>query len=330
MRRRRVAPTALVGLALACAERPFADAELAGRFPGLGAAQRARLAELTPYLLPYAGELTWFTCRFAVELPVPVAVRDGASDDERAALEAALGALEGSSLGVRFARVPPQEASIVVEFVEGGAPSADGEETANTVADCRLDREVLASRGQVLGAEIAGASIVFGRRGFEDARGRERALSPEERTGALLHELGHALGFQGHVRRGESVMGRGLEGLRRAGRAALEGRGLDDPALAALYALPSGTVLARAAVPAARTQLVDRMARVAAREGLAGPFARSGDAMARIFWRDARGVEYGLQVGDLEGVLDDAGSVVVLPESRTRRVLPRSRDVPLE
>jgi hypothetical protein len=72
------------------------------------------------------------------------------------------------------------------------------------------------------------------------------------------------------------------------------------------------------------------MQRVAERESLAGPFARVGDAVARVFWRDARGVEYGLQVGDVEGVLRDAGSVVVLPESRTRRVLPRSRDVPLE
>jgi hypothetical protein len=328
MRRRRVAPAAFACLALACAERPFADAELAARFPSLGAGERARLAELTPYLLPYAGELTWFTCRFAVELPVPLAVRDGASEDERAALEAALGALERSSLGVRFARVPPEEASIVVEFVEGGAPSAEGEETANTIADCGLELGSVALRAD-LDAELAGASIVVGRRGFEDALGRRRALSPEELTGSLLHELGHALGFQGHVRSG-SVMGRGLEDLGRAGRAALEGRALDDAALGALYALPSGTVLARVPVPAARTQLVDRMARVAAQEDLAGPFARSGDAMARIFWRDARGVEYGLQVGDLAGVLGDAGSVVVLPESRTRRVLPRARDVPLE
>ncbi len=321
---------ALAMVALGCAARPFAGDELAARFPGLGAGGGEGLAELTPYLWPYRGELTWFTCRFEAGLPVPVGVRDGASVEELAALDAALGALERAALGLRFARVPPGEASIVVEFVEGGVLSAVGEETANTIADCRLAPVSLASRGPRLEAELAGASIVFGRRGVEDARGRTRAFTPEERTGALLHELGHALGFQGHPRRGPGVMGRGLEGLRRAGRAALDGGVLDDPALAALYALPSGAVLARSPVPPARTQLVDRMQRVAERESLAGPFARVGDAVARVFWRDARGVEYGLQVGDVEGVLRDAGSIVVLPESRTRRVLPRSRDVPLE
>ena len=330
MRRRRVAAPALALVALGCAARPFGGDELAARFPELSPVAGERLAELTPYLWPYRGQLTWFTCRFDTRLPVPVGVRDGASPEEHAALEAALGALERSALGVRFARVPPHEAAIVVEFVDGAAPSASGEETANTVADCRVAPGSLASRGPALEAELAAASIVFGRRGVEDARGRTRALTAEERTGALLHELGHALGFQGHVRRGESVMGRGLESLRRAGRAALDGAALDDPALAALYALPSGSVLARAPVSPARTQLVDRMQRVAEQESLAGPFARVGDEVARVFWRDAKGVEYGLQVGDLEGVLREAGDVVVLPESRTRRVLPRSRDVPLE
>jgi hypothetical protein len=328
--RRRGAALLLAAVALGCAARPFPEDELAARFPELGTGGAGRLSELTPYLWPQRGELTWFTCRFDTALPVPLGLRDGASDEEQAALDAALGALERSALGVRFTRVPPEQASIVVEFVDGNAASASGEETANTVADCRLAPASLAARGPRVGAELAGASIVFGRGGAQDALGRARALTAEERTGALLHELGHALGFQGHVRRRESVMGSGLEGRRSAGRAALAGRGLDDPALAALYALPSGTVLARDPVAAARTQLVDRMARVAEREALAGPFARVGDAVARVFWRDPGGVEYGLQVGDLEKVLRDPGAVVVLPESRTRRVLPRSRDVPLD
>jgi hypothetical protein len=327
---RRSGAAALALAALGCAARPFAGDELAARFPELGAGGGARLAELTPYLWPHAGELTWFTCRFDTALPVPVGVRDGASAEERAALDAALGAFERSALGVRFTRVPPEEASIVVEFVDGEAASASGEGAGNTIADCRLAPASLAARGPVIEAELASASIVFGRGGARDALGRAHPLTPEERTGALLHELGHALGFQGHVRRRESVMGNGLEGRRDAGRAALEGRALDDPALAALYRLPSGTVLARAPVPVARTQLVDRMARVAVRESLAGPFARVGDQVARIFWRDARGVEYGLQVGEIEAVLRDPGGLVVLPEIRTRRVLPRSRDVPLE
>jgi hypothetical protein len=326
--RRRAAALALA--ALGCAAHPFAGGELAARFPELGAGGAAALAELTPYLWLERGELSWFTCRFDTALPVPVGVREGASADEDAALEAALGAVERSALGVRFARVPPHEASILVEFVEGPAISASGAAAANTIADCRVRAAPLAARAAVLDAALASASIVFGRSGVEDARGRVRPLTPEERTGALLHELGHALGFQGHVRRREGVMGNGLEGRRSAGRAALGGRALDDPALAALYALPSGTVLARASVAPARTQLVDRMARVAERESLAGPFARVGDAVARVFWRDARGVEYGLQVGDVQAVLRDPGGVVVLPESRTRRVLPRSRDVPLE
>ena len=55
-------------------------------------------------------------------------------------------------------------------------------------------------------------------------------------------------------------------------------------------------MLGRAEVSPARTQFVDRLARLATEADAVGPFVRVGDDIARIFWTDARGREYGVQV----------------------------------
>ena len=69
------------------------------------------------------------------------------------------------------------------------------------------------------------------------------------------------------------------------------------------------------------------MRRLAFEHGLDGPFVRVGTVgMGRIFWRDAAGREYGLQVVRYPEVVRDPRELLLLPEARTRRALPRSRD----
>lgn len=115
--------------------------------------------------------------------------------------------------------------------------------------------------------------------------------------------------------------------IRVLGERVLAGEPWADPHLRALYAVPSGAVLRRAPVEMWRTDLTDRMAELGRKNALDGPFVRVGDRAARVFWRDARGLEYGLQVLNLEDVLRRPGRLLVVPEPRTRNALPRSRDL---
>jgi hypothetical protein len=317
-------------VALACATRPFDAETLAARHPELSAAGSRRLAEATPYFLPVAGRVTWFLCRFDTELPVAVALPANASAGESHAIEAALTALERAGLGVRFQRVAPSEAGIVIELFDGPALSPRGEETANTVADCEIGADAF---GQTpldpIPAQLRFASIHIGRRTPQDLRHRDRVLTREELAGTALHELAHALGLQGHAAGRGTVLVRSLDVVRGLGRDVLAGRPLADVALGALYAVPSGTVLATSAVSPTRTQLIDRMVEVATRSDLAGPYVRVGEDVARLFWRSKAGVEYGFRMTTLERTLLDPRRLVVLPEARTRAVLPRSWDLPL-
>ncbi|NNL85757.1 MAG: hypothetical protein HKP27_08900 [Myxococcales bacterium] len=151
-------------------------------------------------------------------------------------------------------------------------------------------------------------------------------MSAEEFAGAAVHEIGHALGFQGHTTRRGAVMSRDLSVTRRLGARIVAGDSFGAPELVALYAVPSGHVLREVPVEAWRTDLIDRMDGLADEAGLTGPFSRVGDAAARIFWRDAKGLEYGFQIPELPQLLRDPTRLLVLPEARARAALPRSRD----
>jgi hypothetical protein len=116
--------------------------------------------------------------------------------------------------------------------------------------------------------------------------------------------------------------------VRALGASVLAGEPFADASLAALYALPSGCVMAVTRVARSRTDLVDRMAALAGRGRLAGPFVRVGDTAGRVFWSEtmAPHYEYGVAVVNLAETYADPTSVLVVAESRTRSALPRSRD----
>ena len=89
-------------------------------------------------------------------------------------------------------------------------------------------------------------------------------------------------------------MVRSVSDVRRIGARVWRGEALREPNLRALYAIPSGTVLARLSVAPERTRSARLLGSAAISLGLSGPFVRAGDRSAEIFWRGASGRRYAL------------------------------------
>ncbi len=325
---RRAAALALGAiLAVACSSGGARHDDLLAQHPKLRSIEGQRLADANPYPLPLAGRLTFFHCHWSTEAPILVALPSDASAEERRALETALHAWEGAGLGVRFAVVDSADAGIAISFVSGTVDTAAGQDTANTVVDCRIAPASQQSGALVVGAAIARARIRIARITNADTLGHQRPLSAAELIGTALHELGHALGFQGHARQGDTVMVRETERIARFGKGVAAGDGFRDPSMRALYAIPSGAIVVSTPIDRCRTDLVDRMALVAEENHLDGPFVRVGESAGRIFWRGAQGLEYGLVLARVREAQRDPQRLVVLPERRVRDSLASSRDV---
>jgi hypothetical protein len=254
---------------------------LAARNPDLAELRDQRLGDATPYALPLAGELIWFLCRFDARAPIRVALPENGSEAERARLRLALRAWE-QALGVRFEEAEP--AQIEIEF----APD-DAEFAAVTEAECRVGGAAQAPQaGPRLEAGIARARVSL-RRAQIDGRGHHIQVDEAQQVGAALHELGHALGYQGHAARGDTVMVQTVETVRDVGARVLAGRDFRDDTLAALYRVDSGVVVARAPLPSGRSVPVDRLAALAAREGDGSLLVRTGDRSGRVAFVDPAG-----------------------------------------
>ena len=212
----------------------------------------------------------------------------------------ALGAWEGAGLGIRFAIAEPLARGIEIRFAPGAEtesqPQPETPQAGITFADCAVDPEALTSPpGPVLPARIVFATVWLHRDG-RDMLGRRVAHTPEELIGTALHELGHALGFQGHPRRGDTVMNASVDSVRRIGRRVKAGTHFTDTTLRALYSVSSGAVVRQVTVSPGRTAPVDRMASAARRLALSGPILRVGDRAARLDWRDSGGRVYPLLI----------------------------------
>jgi hypothetical protein len=270
-----------------------------------------------PYVWAHEGRVELRSCRWTLEDPIGVSVAGSATPEDEHALDAALRAWQAALPGLRLPRAGAGAASIRVGFLDAPVQRADGTlGTGRTVADCRLDAAGAS-------AALVAASVEVSRRSPPDWRGRERALSPEERTGALVHELGHALGVAGHAAAADDPLSAGPEAARRAGARALAGEPVASASLAALYARAPGELLASAPVEEWRTVEVDRLAALARAHQLDGPYLRAGDAVGRIFWRDERGREWGFLVAGLAQLARDPTQLLLLPEASTRGALPR-------
>ncbi len=302
-----------------CASGPVDTEALARRHPRLAGVPGHRLYATTPYVWPRAGLVTFFLCRWPSDAVIPVALSPTASADERTAVEAALHAWEAAGLGIRFARVPRGREQMTILFEDGTVETALGDGVGVTLVDCRLGSGEEA--GDPLVAEISGAVVRLGRRTPKDVRHHDSPLTQEQIAGIALHEIGHALGFQGHVSYGNTAMVRSGDDVTSRGRALLRGERPNDPTLRALYAVPSGAVVKRSPVSPARTEEVDRLAEAAARLGMRGPYIRVGDVDGRVFWRDAGGEEFGVGVADVLRTLRSPERLVLLPEPGARALI---------
>jgi hypothetical protein len=311
-RQERCAPFAalLIALAAAGCVDPAWDLEaLEGRHPALRSVAGHRLRDVTPYLLPVSGTLTLFLCRWPDAARVSVSLPPDATPEERRALEAALAAWQGAGLGLRFETSAGRAAEIEIRFEEGLLSYS-----ANTVAHCAVDPVALAEpkRAGALPARLVFASIHLG-------HGDPRL------AGTALHELGHALGFQGHPRRGESVMLRSTERQRLTGQRVLAGEPFSDAALRGLYAVPSGTVLGRLPLAAGQSAVVDRLARLAAQRGLTGPVVEVGERAGRIGWSDAGRPTVALLLRNLRQALQDPSKLSIEANRAATRMLAGER-----
>ena len=273
------------------------------------------LARMHPYLWAADGRVEWFTCRWTTERPVGVAIL-GTDEEETHQVRRALHAWESMGLGLRFLEVPPNDAQILLSAVDAPVARDDGRTgTGRTIADCKLDESAMPR------AELVHARVEVARLAGPGPLGKMRPLDANEWLGGWVHEIGHALGFQGHRRGGDDPMRLEPDFQRFVGERLRNGKPLDSPALRELYARPSGAPLGSADVTPARTRDVDEIARLAREAGLEGPLLRSLDRAARIFWRSQRGAEYGFLVFDFPAVLRRPERIVLLPEPSARREL---------
>jgi hypothetical protein len=302
---------------------------LVERHPNLASIPGQRLADAHPYVLLHDGGARFFHCRWPDGATIPVSLPPEAGGAERRLLETALRAWENAGLGIHFERVPDATThGIAINFVGGSVDTAAGQDTANTVVDCRIAPLSQQTGGTIAGAELVSARIRIARLTNADMLGgHQRPLSDSELVGAALHELGHALGFQGHARQGDTVMVREVERMPRAGKRLLQGEPFGDSSLRALYRLPSGALVGGGPVDRCRSDAVDRLAALAEANALDGPFVRVGESAARIFWRSSDGVEYGIVIARLREGLRDPNRFFVLPESRVRGSLAPGKDV---
>jgi len=321
-RLKRAAVLALAAL-LGCGGGALVEAH-----PELRAIDGQRLDDANPYVLATQGRVAFFHCRWPDGAAIPLSLPPDATETERRAIDAAVRAWEGAGLGVRFAPVDAAPNGIELRLIGGTVDTAAGQDTGNTVADCAIAPLAEQSGGAIAGATLAAAKIRIARVTNPDTQGHQRPLSEAELAGAVLHELGHALGFQGHAHHGDTVMVRETEKVARLGKSVLQGGGWYDASLRALYRLPSGTVVGGGPVDRCHTDLVDRMAALAEKNGLAGPFARTGESAGRLFWRDAEGREFGLVLARVREARRDPSRLVVLPERRVRESLAVGLDVP--
>jgi hypothetical protein len=249
-----------------------------------------RLADLAPHFWLAGDELLQFSCRWSGKRAVPVWPLAATPDEMRvlaralAVLGEAVPGLElelvsnavdaaGQGIAVAFADAPPEGAR---------DPAAIG--SGDAVADCRVDEPFGdGAVGASLRAQLDRASVRILRSRF-DLLGRPVALDELELLAALLHELGHAIGFSSHPASGATVMRAAPGEVRLRVRPVLRGEPLRAPTLAALYALPSGTVLRRD--PSGPTERATaRVFGDLARRGAWGrAHSRAGEDSAEVWW----------------------------------------------
>jgi len=236
-------------------------------------------------------------------------------------LERALKSWEEAGLGLRFRRVEAAAARIRIRFAEDSGAGWQPDGIGDTVTDCAVGRAFDAAPAALeVEAEMRFASIVL-RRHDVDMLGRAHGLLEAELLGAAIHELGHALGFAGHVASGGSIMLPSPETVRAVGRRVLAGARFEDATLTALYSIPSGSVVGRLAPAPRGSRSLRWLAERAGSLALRGPFVRVGEGAARLFWRTPEGHAVGFDIDGWRGGAGELAEYTWVPNARAARIL---------
>ena len=266
------------------------------------------LSDLHPYLWLREARLTALTCRWPDGARLRVGLAPGAGPEARGLRSDALAALRSLELPLELVETRSGEPSEIELQLAPGPVARSGGRRGSGRSDAICAFDPASGRARLVSArvEVAGRTP-------PDLRGRSRGLEHSERLGILLHELGHALGFQGHPRRGDALLSAAPEVVRRTGARAARGETFASPGLAALYRAENGAVLWSVAVPAWRSAPVDTLAARASRCAWAGPWLRVGDAAARIGWQAPSGVEHAVVLPELARALGAPEEVRAVP-----------------
>ena len=278
----------------------------------------SRLSDSPPYFAPDDDGLVLFLCRWSTRAAIPVSLPPDASEAELQIVRQALTAWTKAGLGVDFREVESAIARLEIRFVPRipGSPSG----SANALADCQV--ESVSEEAGAARAQLRWASIHL-YRDNRDALGRDIPLDEGQLFGAVLHELGHALGYASHPVVGQSVMQRTTEGVEAIGVRVRAGDELEAPNLRALYALPSGAIVGRLALSAEQLEPVKRLDAAARRLGWAGPYTRVGGGRARYFYRAPAGGAAALNVGAWKRGIDRPSEIEFEPNALARELLRR-------
>jgi hypothetical protein len=271
------AAAALALAAAGCAESAWNAEQWASTRPELTGQSIGRLGDVTPYVLAADDALWFFVCHWPLDAPLRVSLPPDASSYESELLEKALRAWEAAVNGLHF------------EVAEGAAPirlrfRETGPEGARTAVDCEVAPP--STNEGPLRARLVSAQIDL-RRAERDPWGKPIELAATQMLGSATHELGHALGLQGHAQGGKSVMVRETSAIARIGEKLNDEKKpkpLQEPAMQALYSLPSGTVIERRALPPGSTKAVDALAQRAREQGATRALVRVGDRSAAVRW----------------------------------------------
>jgi hypothetical protein len=316
--------TALLLCVLACVPpRGGWDSEAVLRStPGLAGLEAHRLGDMVPFpalaVGPGDGEASarveLVACRFAPGSALRVTTSGPGWSEELGARAFAALADPLAPLGLTLApaAAPPAEIAIVAyEGLEADAPEGLGD----TLVECDVSR---AGPGEGVRGAVERAEIRMRRSGYDEA-GRLQRAEDAAWVGALLHELGHALGFSGHVATGRSLLVRDQGILRTLGREVLRGDPLVDPTLAALYRLAPGQSLGERQLSAPGRKWTEAILALDRRRTAAGNarvalVASAGDREARLAFQYADGSRLVLRFPRWAEAIQDGGAVLAVPD----------------
>lgn len=298
-------------------------AELSADEPRLSELPEHRLGDLVPYPAPFDAGYELVSCRWDTDGPIPVRLRLTGERLRwaRHAVESLSAGTPGIDLAIEALPSPSRSSSgdiDVIDVIEMGLVESLGDDAPIGVGDTLVACDV-ASREDPAFGTLGGAEIRM-RSSVLDQIDEVVAISAEDWTGALMHELGHALGFQGHLRAGHSILIRDESELRRAGRAALAGELWRDETLAALYRIAPGRRLGwRSSTAESRRWLAAIEAAIGPQRS--GPRARVGDRHAQLEWRSEEGAVLRLHLPFWSRQLRAGEELVALASASTRSAL---------